>query len=50
VGSIAVTNMKNLVDFSALKTVAENLSSGWTTSGNGYNPTLSDMKNGNYVK
>jgi hypothetical protein len=49
-GSVSIKNMTNLTDFSALKNVANSLSSGWTTSGNAYNPTLSDMQNGNYVK
>ena len=49
-GSVSISNMKNLVDFSALRSVADRLTTGWTTSGNGYNPTLSDMQNGKYIK
>ncbi len=50
VGSVSITNMANLVDFSALATAAEKMTSGWTVSGNAYNPTLDDMHAGKYVQ
>ena len=38
----------NLTDFTGLSSLADNLSdeSAWAVSGNRYNPTLADMKNG----
>lgn len=41
----------NLTDFTGLSSLANNLSdeSAWVVSGNRYNPTLADMKNGKYV-
>lgn len=41
----------NLTDFIGLSSLADNLSdeSAWAVSGNRYNPTLADMKNGKYT-
>lgn len=41
----------NLTDFTGLSSLANNLSdeSAWVVSGNRYNPTLADMKNGKYT-
>ena len=41
----------NLTDFTGLSSLADNLSdeSAWAVSGNRYNPTLADMKNGKYT-
>lgn len=50
VGSVSISNMGNLVDFSALKTAADKLTTGWSVSGNAYNPTLDDMHAGNCVQ
>lgn len=50
VGSVAISDLKDLVDFSALKNVVGTLdASQWKVSGCAYNPTLEDMKAGKYT-
>ena len=42
----------NLADFTGLRSLAESLTdeSAWVVNGNRYNPTLAEMKNGNYIR
>ena len=50
VGSVAISDLKDLSDFSALKNVVGTLdASQWKVSGCAYNPTLDDMKAGKYI-
>ena len=50
VGSVSITDLRDLSNFSALKNVVEALNdSQWKVSGCAYNPTLDDMKAGRYT-
>lgn len=51
VNSVMITNNSNLSNFSGLKNAISSLPSGidWTASGNAYNPTYQDMKDGKYI-
>lgn len=51
VGKVTIQYHTALVSFAGLKHVVDALEdSQWTVSGNGYNPTLADMKAGKYTK
>lgn len=51
VGKVTIQYHTALVSFEGLKHVVDALEdSQWTVSGNGYNPTLADMKAGKYTK
>lgn len=51
VGKVTIQYHAALVSFAGLKHVVDALEdSQWTVSGNGYNPTLADMKAGKYTK
>lgn len=51
VGKVTIQYHAALVSFAGLKNVVGDLEDGqWTVSGNGYNPSLADMKAGKYTK
>lgn len=51
VGKVTIQYHSALVSFAGLKNVVGALEDGqWTVSGNGYNPSLADMKAGKYTK
>ena len=51
VGKVTIQYHAALVSFGGLKNVVGSLEDGqWTVSGNGYNPSLADMKAGKYTK
>lgn len=51
VSKVTIQNYSALVSFAGLKNVVNSLENAqWVVSGNGYNPTLADMKAGKYTE